>query len=270
MEKIKQAVEKAREQQAKQVTGRSKEKAAEASEQSTESIRYSTTRVVSPDELALRRNRVILGREDSQAGAAYNMLRTQVDQRLVANGWNALAVTSGSAGQGKTLTAVNLSIALAREMHRTVLLVDLDLRSPSVHKTLNLPADQGLVDYLLDDVELGDILINPGIERLVILPAGRAVPNSSELVSSPKMVRLVDELKNRYPSRVIIFDLPPLLSVDDALAFSPYVDTTILVVEDEQTTREELVRAVETLEGVHLLGTVLNKSMETVPAYARV
>ena len=269
MEKIKQAVEKARQQQAAQ-RGSETPKGANDSDSIADGIKYSKTRVVAPDAAALRRNRVILGSDDSQAAAAYNMLRTQVEQRLSANNWNSLAITSSSAEQGKTLTAVNLSLALAREMHRTVLLVDLDLRNPSVHKTLNLPVTHGLVDYLNSDIPVGDILINPGIERLVILPAGQPVANSSELVSSPNMVRLVEELKSRYPSRIIIFDLPPLLSVDDALAFSPYVDTTILVIEDGATTREELTRAVEILDDVHLLGTVLNKSLESVPAYARV
>jgi protein-tyrosine kinase len=81
------------------------------------------------------------------------------------------------------------------------------------------------------------------------------------------MQRLVDELKSRYPLRIIVFDLPPLLSADDALAFSPYVDTTLLVIEDGKTTKDELLRAVEMLQGVHLLGTVLNKAAETQQTY---
>ena len=215
MEKIKRAVEKARQQQSNTST-RGVQNAGKSGDVEPQGIKYSKTRIVAPDAAVLRRNRVILGSDDSQAAAAYNMLRTQVEQRLSANEWNSLAITSSSEGQGKTLTSVNLSIALAREMHRTVLLVDLDLRKPSVHKTLNLPVTHGLVDYLNSDIPVGDILINPGIERLVILPAGEPVANSSELVSSPKMVSLVEELKSRYPSRIILFDLPPLLSVDDA------------------------------------------------------
>lgn len=267
MEKIKQAVEKAR-QQHNEAKTKTEATAAEAPNSET-NISYSKTRVVELDEKILRKNRVILGSTEDEAATAYKILRTQVEQRLAAQDWNAIAVTSGSANQGKTLTAVNLSIALAREIHRTVLLVDLDLRQPSVHELFDLNVKYGLTDHLLDDIPVGEILINPGIERLVILPAGRSVPNSSELVSSPKMQRLVDELKSRYPSRIIVFDLPPLLATDDTLAFSPYVDTTLLVVEDGKTTREELRRAVEMLESVHLLGTVLNKSTEPLPSYSR-
>ncbi len=267
MEKIKQALERAREQKvsppAAGADGVPPRRAADVDTP----ISYSKTRVVPIDEAVLRRNRIITGLENDPASTAYKILRTQVEQRLAAQGWNALAVTSPGANEGKTLTAINLSVALARDFHRTVLLVDLDLRNPSVHSCFEQQVSKGLVDFLLDDVQVSEILINPGIERLVILPAGRAVPNSSELLASPKMVRLVEELKSRYPSRIIIFDLPPLLSADDALAFSPYVDTTLMVVDDGRTTKDELARAVEMLGTVHLLGTVLNRASESQPTY---
>ena len=269
MERIKEAVEQARRE-------RQRETGASASHAESRelgvggpTISYSTTRVVEIDHQVLARNRILLGHDTDDASSAYKILRTQVQQRLSASGWNALAITSPMAGEGKTLTAINLSIALAREIQHTVLLVDLDMRKPSLHSKFGLQPKYGIVDYLLNDVPLGEILVNPGIERLVLLPAGRAVPDSSELLASPKMAQLVDELKSRYPSRIVIFDLPPLLLSDDMLAFSPYVDTTLLVVEDGHTTREQLRRAVEMLDGTHLLGTVLNKAQDVSGRYAR-
>ena len=267
MEKIKQALQKAREQQQRDA-GLDKTDTGSVETRDKTGINYSTTKIVAIDPGVLKRNRVISGADNDDVTTAYKILRTQVEQRLAAQGWNSIAVTSPGPRQGKTLTAINLSIALAREMHRTVLLVDLDLRNPSVHTKLAQTPGEGLVDYLIDDIPLGKILINPGIERLVILPAGRTVANSSELIASPKMVKLVDELKSRYESRLIVFDLPPLLSADDALAFSPYVDTTLMVVEDGITTKDELVNAVEMLGNVHLLGTVLNKVADAHPEYA--
>lgn len=270
MEKIKQALERARSEQQAHDTPSSAGQTSPPERQSVPEhgpINYSKTRVVAIDDAVLKRNLLVAGFENNEAATAYKILRTQVEQRLAAQGWNALAVTSPSAGEGKTLTAINLSIALAREIHRTVLLVDLDLRNPSIHLRFEQAATRGLVDYLTKDTPLSEILVNPGIDRLVLLPAGRTVANSSELLSSPKMRRLVDELKSRYPSRIIVFDLPPLLSADDALAFSPYADTTLLVIEDGMTTKDEVVRAVEMLQGVHLLGTVLNKATETQPTY---
>lgn len=269
MEKIKQALDKARARQGETDPGSdTKTLPGGGVHGHAPQISYSSTRVVPIDPAVLRRNRILNGTGEDTATTAFKILRTQVEQRLASQNWNAIAVTSARPNEGKTLTAINLSMALAREMHRTVLLVDLDLRNPSVHARFEQEVSVGLVDYLLDDVPVSEILLNPGIERLVLLPAGRRVPNSSELIASPKMVQLVDELKSRYESRIIVFDLPPLLSADDTLAFSPYVDTTLLVVEDGATTKDDLTRAVEILGNVHLLGTVLNKVTDPESRYS--
>lgn len=228
-------------------------------------ITYSRTNVTSADRAAMTNHLVLDGQQHDAATAAYKILRTHVDQRMAARGWNTLAVTSPGPGAGKTTTAVNLSMALARELHRTVLLVDLDLRNPGVHKAFGLQAHRGLVDFLLDDVPIGDLLIHPGIERLVVLPAGQTVGNSSELLSSPRMIDLADQLKKRYESRIVVFDMPALLSTDDTLAFAPYVDCVLLVVDDNHTTKDELVAAGELLANVNLLGTVLNRASEQQP-----
>lgn len=272
MEKIKRALERAREEKLGSEPRKPEAPVTSATpdrvDDVDQSITYSKTRVVDIRDDLLRRNKIVVGNNfDPAAATAYKILRTQVEQRLAAKNWNTLAVTSPVAGQGKTLTAINLSVALAREMHRTVLLVDADLRNPSVHDRFGITTSKGLIDYLLDDVPITELLVNPGIEKLVVLPAGRQVPNSSELLSSPKMANLVDELKSRYPSRIIVFDLPPLLSSDDTLAFSPFVEAVLLVLEDGKTTRGELARTMEVLNGVHVLGTVLNRSSETQASY---
>ena len=114
---------------------------------------------------------------------------------------------------------------------------------------------------------LSEILFNPSIERLVVLPGNVPLLNSSEMLSSPKMVQLMDELKTQYPSRLVIFDLPPLLSTDDALAVSPYVDAILVVVEEGATQMEDLARAQEMLQGVNVIGTVLNKGLMTGEGY---
>lgn len=272
MEKIKQALERARQEsvpQRRDSTRIAPDEIESDEHETVADINYKQTRVLNIDRSILRGNRIIVGSgEFAAAETAYKILRTQVEQRLAARGWNSLAISSPGAGSGKTTTAINLSLALAQELHRTVLLVDLDFRNPSVHKVFQFDVKHGLIDYLLDGVPLSDILINPGIDRLVILPAGQnAVPNSSELLSSPDMIRLVDELKSRYPSRIIVFDLPPLLWSDDMLAFAPYVDTTLLVVSEGLTTKEELKRVMEVMGENNVLGTVLNRSSEVQPSY---
>jgi len=268
MEKIKQALERAR--AAQQGVGQGTEPAASApaaAKPAEQQITYSQTRVAKVKPAVLKRHRALTGDENDTALTAFRMLRTQVLQRLAANQWNSLAITSPGPGQGKTLMAVNLALSLAREVNYTVLLVDLDMRKPSVHKNFGLKPEFGIADYLLHDRPLSEILINPDIERLVILPGKDPLPNSSETLSSPKMVQLVEELKTRYPTRLVLFDLPPILSADDALAFSPYVDATLLVIEEGKTTRDELEHAVDLLQSTHLLGTVLNKSHEEITPY---
>jgi len=269
MERIKEALDRARSQRrdaapAPDLVERAA--AAAAPPAPGEAITYTQTRRIEPSADALERQRVCTGSGNDPATRAYKMLRTQVLQRLAVNHWNALAITSPGPDQGKTLTAVNLAIALAREVSHTVLLVDLDLRSPGVHRYFDHVPEYGIADYLLHDVPLARILFNPGFERLVVLPATEPLAASSEMLGSPKMRALVEEFKTRYPERIVLFDLPPVLSVDDALAFAPYVDATLLVIEENGTRREELLRAVDLLQATRILGTVLNKSSHPVTA----
>ncbi len=105
-----------------------------------------------------------------------------------------------------------------------------------------------------------EILFTPSIERLVVLPGREAIQNSSEMLRSPKMVALVNELKHRYPDRLIVFDLPPILAADDALSFAPYTDSMLLVAEAGGTSRDDLQKALEVLKSVPVIGTVLNKT----------
>ena len=196
---------------------------------------------------------------------AFKILRTQVMHRLRENGWNVIGVTSPDEGEGKTLTAVNLAVSLAMETTQTVLLVDANLMRPAVHEVFGLDDDcSGLTDYLLDDEPLENLLLNPGIDRFVFLPGGAALSNSTELLTSPKMVNLVQEMRNRYRSRIVIFDLPPLLHTADVLAFAPYTDALLLVLEEGKTTTEEVKSALALVTKSHpLLGTVLNKAGQT-------
>jgi len=223
-------------------------------------VTYTQTRSLPVDPRVLLENRVITSGESNAAAIAYKMLRTQVLKRMREHGWNTLALTGVGPGEGKTLTAINLAINLASEVNYTVLLVDLDLKRPSIHTYFGMTPERGLSDYLLDGAPLEQILINPSVDGLVILPNSKPIQNSSEMLSSSRMGKLVEELKTRYPSRFVLFDLPALLVTDDALAFSPYVDALLFVVEEGKTRKEDLVEAMEILRGVNILGTVLNKA----------
>lgn len=224
---------------------------------------YTHTRVIKTESALLHANRLINPLMDSNIYTAYRLLRTNVLQRMREKNWTTLGVTSPSIKSGKSLTAINLAISIALEVNQTVLLVDLDLRNPSVHQYFGYQPEQGLSDYIHSQCNLNEILINPSVERLVVLPGRESILNSSETLSAPRMVQLFSELKNRYQDRVIIFDLPPLLSSDDALVFSPYVDTFLMVIEDNKTQVNDLARAKDMLKQSNVLGTVLNKSSAT-------
>jgi capsular exopolysaccharide synthesis family protein len=266
MERIKQALERARQEQVRNMGAGVVHPLAPVDSPESQ-ITYSETRVTAVSPSVLKKHRIITGTETDEVTAAYKILRTQVLQRMVSKGWNALAVTSPGPGQGKTVTAINLAISLAREVHHTVLLVDLDMRRPSIHRYLGLKAEVGISDVLTKGTPVSHALVNPGIDRLVVLPGREALPNSSELLKSPRMVQLVKELKSRYLTRLIIFDLPPLLSVDDAIAFAPYVDAALVVVAEGLTTREELQHASTLLANTPVVGTVLNRSSQKATPY---
>jgi capsular exopolysaccharide synthesis family protein len=264
MEKIKQALERARDShstiKSDSLQNRVARKAPEPKVPSK--ITYTKTKTVTVSVDDLREKRVIAGNANDTISDQYKVLRTHVLQRLKANQWNSLAITSPNEGCGKTLTSLNLAISLAREVNHSVLLVDMDLRRPSIQKYFFTQEQPGISEYLTDDKELSEILFNPGLERLVVLPGNKPFANSSEMLSSPKMVQLVAELKNRYPNRIVIFDMPPLLSCDDMIAFSPYIDAVMMVVEEGGTRKDELAHAYKLIENTNVIGTVLNKSKD--------
>jgi capsular exopolysaccharide synthesis family protein len=220
---------------------------------------------VSPQTLLA--NRVIAALPDHKFKDSYRMLRTRVLQTMRNNGWSSVAVTGPATGCGKTLTAINLAVSLAMEVTHTVLLVDLDLRKPNIHTYFGYEPELGLSDYLTGDIPLHQLLFTPGIDRLVVLPGRNALPNSAEMLRSPRMVALVNELKTRYPDRLVVFDLPPILAADDALAFSPYTDCILMVAENGTTRKEDLQKAYEIVKNAPLVGTVLNKSETPATGY---
>jgi capsular exopolysaccharide synthesis family protein len=259
MESLQQAVDRFKQQQGSDMAA-PRRQAGEV-RQVPPPIVYSSTKTVELADHMMRDLRLITGYEGGPFVDAYKMLRTQVVQGMRQNGWKALGVTSPTSREGKTLTAVNLSLALAMDLAHTVLLVDADMRRPDVHRAFGLDGCPGLSEHLLDEVPLEQLLIHPGIGRFVFLPGGRSITNSAEALASPRMASLVEELKGRYASRLIVFDLPPLLTRADVLGFATHLDAVLLVTEEGKTASTDIQRAVAVLKGtVSILGAVLNKA----------
>jgi capsular exopolysaccharide synthesis family protein len=226
----------------------------------SEEIVYSQTQQQHLDFEELKQRRIVAQQKYSAEASVFKMLRTKILKQLRGNNWNSFAITAPTQGAGKTMISVNLAIAMAMETNQTILLVDMDLTYPKVHWYFDLKVKAGLRDYLLSDIPLSEILINPGIERLVVLPGRGEVTGSSEMVSGSKMKAMVEEIKNRYKSRIIIFDLPPIIAADDVLATLDYYDAVLLIVEEGGNKPEEVTKAMQMLSGTNILGTVLNKA----------
>ncbi len=193
----------------------------------------------------------------------YRKLRARLIRDTAKDFRNIIMTASANRGEGKTVTSINLAASLAQEIDHTVLLVDADLRMPSIHKYLGIDPKQGLSDYLKGEAQLSDALIRTGIGKLVLLPAGSPAENPAELLSSAKMRDLVREMKTRYKDRYIIFDSSPTLITADALSLSRYMDGIIFVIQADQTPQKDVIKALSLIKGVPILGAVLNN----VPQY---
>jgi len=220
---------------------------------------YSRTPTVPASPAALRAHHVAVGEERTPIAEAFKRLRTQLLQRLRESGRNALGVASARAGEGKTTVAANLAVQTALEADWTVLLVDADLRRPGLARALGLGPLPGLAQYLAGAAPLEELLVHPGLGRCVLLPAGAPLPDSSEALGSARMQELARELARRYPDRLVIYDLPPLLEAADGIAALRWIDAVLLVVEEGRSSADDTVRSAQ-LAGERLIGTVLNKS----------
>ena len=236
----------------------------ETDQQLNASIQYTHTQVVKGTPDLFRQRRLIMGLKNHPHIDIFRQLRTKVLRRLRENNWNSLAITSATHGAGKSFVVANLAIAMSMDLNQTVLVVDADLRHPSVAWSFGLDVEEGLLDCLRKDIPLGQVLVNPGFQRLVVLPGKGYTTHSSELLSSPKMTNLVNDLKSKYDSRIIIFDMPPLLASDDTLLFMPNFDAALLIVEDGKNTADDIRRSLQILEATELMGIVLNKSRESI------
>lgn len=174
---------------------------------------------------------------------------------------NTLLVTSAVAGEGKSLTALNLALSLAQEHDHTVLLIDADLRRPSIHRYLGIDPPRGLADCLLDGVDPGEVIIRTGWGNLMVIPAGRSIPNPVELFSSQKMETLLAELKFRYPDRYVLIDSPPAVPFAEVQTLAHLVDGVLYVVKERLASADDIAQGIELLRDSNLLGIVYNDSI---------
>ncbi len=219
---------------------------------------YTQSRTIPLNPLTAAANRCVATLPNSPDTEAYRLLRTQIMQKTEQEGGRAVMVTSALPGEGKTTTAINLAFTFAREFKQTVLLVDCDFRRQRIHELLGIRSEKGLVNHLLNDEPVADLIIWPGIEKLTLISGGRTIQESTEVLGSPRMRALVEDMKNRYPDRYIFFDVPSILTSADAMALAPQMDHILIVVSAGRTPLGEVKRALELLPAKKVLGFALN------------
>jgi exopolysaccharide/PEP-CTERM locus tyrosine autokinase len=179
------------------------------------------------------------------------------------NPGNLIMLTSSLPGEGKTYCAINLAMSIAMELDHTVLLVDADVARPSVLRTLGLPPQRGLMDILTDDkLDMADVMLRTNVDTLSILPAGTSTPRATELLASSTMSNLVNEIANRYPDRIVIFDSPPLLLTSEARVLASHMGQIVMVVEAQTTTQHAVKEALHQLEGFKNVNLIYNKTRD--------
>lgn len=220
---------------------------------------YSESAPIDLDPDVMRENRCVGFASDGPELDSYKVLRTQIQQLTQQKGWNTVLITSPQSGEGKTLTSINLALTFSKAYNQTILLVDCDLRQQNVHKSFGFNSPCGLIDYLVDDKPLKDIIIWPKIDQLTLISGGRTIQNSAELLGSPRMKDLVEEMKVRYDDRYVLFDAPPVLLGADTLALAPYVDCLIMVVQEGRTSMRAVQKSLKLIAEEKFLGFVINR-----------
>ena len=188
---------------------------------------------------------------------AFRKLKTQIFLHP-GNSPRTILVTSAAPQEGKTLVAVNLAVAISKEMHSNAILVDADLRRPGIHLEKSQTA-KGLSNYLSDGVPLSEILVNSGIEKLRIILAGPSTRKSSELIRSKKMGELLQSLRESGDNTYIVIDSPPAIATADPTLLSKMVDAVILVVRAGYTSRESVQSAIKSIGRQKIIGVVFNQ-----------
>lgn len=211
--------------------------------------------------------RIVAHNKDDPRSRSFDMLRTQVLQSMDANGWQFLAITAPTPECGKTVTACNLALSIARLPDRSVVVVDLDMRKPKLAGYFGIKSEFGVLSVLQGHQHLSDAMVQVGIERerLLVLP-GQQTRSSSEWMASPSMLALLDSMKREFRSHIIILDLPPLLVGDDVLSLLPHLQSVLLVAEAGRSSMPELKECTKHLKDTPVVRVVLNKVTEKEPA----
>ncbi len=200
----------------------------------------------------------------SIASEQFRLLKNNILFPKHGNPPKCIMITSTAPDEGKSFVAANLAITLSQSIDEYVLLMDCDLRSPSIHSMFGYNDIQGLSEYLSKGKPLSSLLVNTFLDKLTILPAGQIPPNPSELLSSEQMRRLIHEVKLRYSDRYIILDTPPPYLTSETSVISRQVDGIVIVIKQGQTRKKDILDVIDIYGREKILGVVYNFAKKSV------
>lgn len=211
-----------------------------------------------PKEKQLATSRIVAYRS-SHDSVPYDVMRTKLLHQMRANNWSRVAIVSPSQGAGKTLTSVNLAFSLARQTNFFAILLELDMRRPSLAKAIKL-ADDCQFSRVLSGDDPAELHLRRYGKNLMFGTNRTTVRNPAELLQGTDAGKIVDSIEAKYQPDIMIFDTPPVFSGDDTLAFLDQVDCVLLVAEAEKSTIDEIDKCEQELAArTNVLGVVLNK-----------
>ena len=214
----------------------------------------------------LEQHRIIGHNVADPRSKVFDVLRTQVLQAMDQKNWQFLAITSPTEGCGKTVTAINLALSIARQPERSALLIDMDLQRPTVANYLGIKYRRGVRDILEGRATLADATIRTNADscEIMVLPSGAPTVHSSELIASRNMDTMLQDIKRNFRPQTVIFDMPPLLQGDEVLATLPKIDAVLLVTAVGVSTLHEIKECNRHLQATEVIRVILNKSHETI------
>jgi exopolysaccharide/PEP-CTERM locus tyrosine autokinase len=188
----------------------------------------------------------------------FRRLRTHIIKPGVTNSPKIILISSAMSGEGKSLIAINLAIIIAVELHSHALLIDCDLRNPSISRWFGMSEKKGLSNYLIGEGEIPDLLVKTSVDKLTLMCGGTVQDNPVELIGSEKMKTLIQDLKTRYDDRYIILDSSPLLATTEPTVLNEMADAILLVVKSGDTPRETVQQALKLVDKSKVMGVILN------------
>jgi len=196
--------------------------------------------------------------------AVFRMLRTRLLHRIRAGHIASLGITSPGAGEGKTLTTLNLALSLARERNSDVFVLELDMRKPGVCAALGIQPPHELLQYLRGEIGPEQLFFRIGVENLFIASGVSTADESSELLANGRLPQLLNYIRTLSSNPLVLADLPPVLETDDALVAAPMLDGLLLVVAEGRTRRDGLKRTFDVLSDFKITGIVMNRSHDNI------